>query len=105
MNQEIKNPKQIENEAKAVYQAEGYLEAAELFSAAAIGFQEKGDAVAAAEMRNNACVSWIQAEEYQQALDILEKSEQVFLDADDPVRYAMTLGNRASRLRGFRAPG
>lgn len=101
MTQEIKEPKQIEIEAQAVYQAEGYLEAAELFLAAATGFLAQGDNLAAAEMQNNACVSWIQVDEYQKAFDALDNSEQVFLDAGDPVRYAMALGNRAAAYEGL----
>ncbi|NIP32621.1 MAG: hypothetical protein GWN00_13125, partial [Aliifodinibius sp.] len=59
MSEQIRNPKEIEKEAKAVYQAEDYLEAAELFTAAANSYLAQENAIAAAEMQNNACVALI----------------------------------------------
>jgi tetratricopeptide (TPR) repeat protein len=52
----------------------------------------------AAEMRNNLSVALLQASRFDQALQAVEGTPQIFLEAEDTHRAAMSFGNLASAL-------
>ncbi len=95
---DIKTPRENAQDGQRAYQAGEYEKAARSFAGAAGGFQVAGDALEAAEMRNNQAVALIQAGSAEQALQAVEGTEAIFAQADDPHRQAMAIGNRASAL-------
>lgn len=98
MAESVLTPKQLEKEAQAAYQRGEYSTAADAYAAARQGYLAAGEALAAAEMANNACVSYLQAENGQAALDSVLGSDEVFAQAGDLKRQGMALGNQAAAL-------
>jgi len=92
------SPEQLNEEGKAAYEREEYLEAAKAFEAAAKGFISSGDILAAAEADNNRSVTLLQAGEAESALEAVGNTPETFADANDMRRQAMALGNKAAAL-------
>jgi tetratricopeptide (TPR) repeat protein len=95
---DILSPQQINFEAKSFYQVGDYIKAAKSFEAARQGYLLVSDVIMAAEMANNCSVSYLMAGENESALQALEGVENVFIQAGDQKRQAMTLGNQAAAL-------
>ena len=91
-------PEQLKREGLSAYNKKQYLIAARAFSAAAAGFQAQGDALSAAEMRNNCSVAYLQAGEAEAAMESANGTDQVFAAAGDLRRQALALGNLAAVL-------
>jgi tetratricopeptide (TPR) repeat protein len=86
------------NEGKSLYQAKQYLSAAEAFQKAAEAYEALAEALLAAEMRNNQCVSLLQAKKPQQALEVVQGTSKIFLDAGEITKAGMALANQATAL-------
>lgn len=98
---ETLNPKQFDKEGKAAYKRGDYPAAAKAFEAAAAGYEAQGDVLTAAEMKNNACVAYLQAEEAEAALAAVDGTAAVFAAAGDLKRQGMALGNYAAALEAL----
>jgi tetratricopeptide (TPR) repeat protein len=92
------NPNQLSEEGKSAYEKGDYLKSAEIFLAAAEGYQFVGDAINAAEMKNNRSVALLQGGQAEAAVQAVEGTIEIFADAGDKRRQAMALGNRAAAL-------
>lgn len=91
-------PEELKKEGLAAYNNKQYIVAAHAFSAAATGFQARGDALSAAEMLNNCSVAYLQAGDTQSAMLATQGTDQVFAAAGDTRRQALALGNLAAVL-------
>ena len=86
-------------EAKNLYQAKKYQQAAEEFSRAAVVYLEQEKDLLAAEMRNNQSVSLLQAKQPEAALEAVTGTSEVFSLAGDKLKMAMALANQATALK------
>lgn len=93
---DIKTPQENEQDGKRAYQAGEYEQAARDFAGAAEGFQVAGDTLKAAEMRNNQSVALLHADLPEEAKQAVEGTEQIFAQAGDRKRQALSLGNLAA---------
>ncbi len=91
-------PEQLSVEGKSVYQKGDFLKAAEIFLAAAEGYQIAGDTVSSAEMANNRSVALLQGGQAEAALQAVQGTIEVFASTGDKRRQAMAFGNRAAAL-------
>lgn len=94
----IHTPKQVSKSGKSAYQAGDYLQAAQHFESAAIGYSAQGNHIAAAEMSNNQSVALLQAGDAQAALDAALGSDEVFAGLNEIRLQAMAVGNIAAAL-------
>lgn len=85
-------------QAEKAYREGNFTSAAELFHQAGQALEQSGDPIKAAEMANNRSVALLQAGNGQAALDALEGTEEVYTQAGDTRRLAITLGNKAAAL-------
>ena len=92
------SPQELANRGKAAYQKDDFINAALTFEAAAAGYTSAGLHPDAAEMRNNASVAYLQADEAEKALAILEGTAEFFEQTGDKRRQGMSIGNRAAAL-------
>ena len=92
------NPKLIADQASQRYQEGDFEQAARLFSEAAQAYQEAGNTIDAAEMRNNQSVALLQIDDFQGALDAVLETDVVFAEAGDIRRQGLALGNQAAAL-------
>jgi tetratricopeptide (TPR) repeat protein len=99
MTKRPNNPDLPEEEAKVLYGAGKFLQAAEGFSQAADFYLDQGDSLLAAEMRNNQSVALLKAKKPRLALEAVTGTEQVFQESGNPVKQAMALANRATALQ------
>jgi len=95
---ETANPDQLSLEAKSAYQKGDFLKSAEVFQAAADGYQSAGDRLNSAEMANNRSVALLQGGKTEAALQAVEGTVEIFASLGDKRRQAMALGNRAAAL-------
>lgn len=98
---EILTPQQIAKEAKSAYRAGDYAAAAKSFEAARQGYQSANDTQMAAEMANNCSVALLQVGDNEGALEAVDGTEVIFLEAGDSKRQAMALGNKAAALEAL----
>ena len=91
--------KQLISEARVSYKKGRYLDAARAFDAVAKSYQAEGDELNAAEMRNNASVSYLQAGETQLAFQAVEGTDEIFASAEDVLRQGIALGNLGAALQ------
>ncbi len=92
------DPKLIAEQASQRYQEGDFEQAARLFSEAAQAYQEAGNAIDAAEIRNNQSVALLQNGDSQGALDAVLGTDVVFAEAGDIRRQGLALGNQAAAL-------
>ena len=78
------------------------MQAAQEFAQAASVYAGTGDALMAAEMKNNQSVALLLAGEPQAALEAVEGTEKTFADAEDFRRQGMALANQASALQALK---
>ena len=93
------NNSQLVSEAKDLYQAGKYQQAADSFSRAAAVYIELEERCLAAEMKNNQCVSLLQAKQPQSALEVVKGTSEIFDLAGDRLKMAMALANEATALK------
>lgn len=86
----------LASEGKSLYQAKKFLPAAENFARAAEIYNAGGDILQGAEMRNNQCVSLLLAKEPHQALDVVQGTSELFIEAGQMIPAGMALANEAS---------
>ncbi len=84
----------------AHFRQDRFAEAAEHFTLAADLFTAQGDALAAAEMRNNLAVVRLAQKDWPAALAAVEGTPEVFASAGDKLRQAQAISNRANALEG-----
>jgi tetratricopeptide (TPR) repeat protein len=86
-------PPELAERGKKAYEKNLYSEALENFEAAKTGFQEARDVLNAAEMSNNLCVTLLQLDRNEEALQEVEPTPTLFLEHGDEARAAMAYGN------------
>ncbi len=93
------NPTQkITEQATQLYQEGDFEQAANLFAQAAQAYQDAGDALTAAELRNNQSVALLQNDDAQGALAAALDTDAIFAQAGDVRRQGLALGNQAAAL-------
>lgn len=95
-------PQQLADTAKRVYQTGNLPAAAQAFAQAAEAYAASGDALTAAEMKNNQSVTLLRNGQAQAALDVVLGTERVFNIASDTRREGMALANQASALQALK---
>lgn len=85
-------------QGKQAYAAGRFAEAARLFEQAASDYTAENKPLDAAEMKNNASVAWLQADQPQKALDVLAGTADLFQAAADLKRWGLALGNEGAAL-------
>ena len=98
---ETTSPQELAKEGKSLYKRGDYQAAAQTFSAAAQGYTVANDVLNAAEMANNCSVAYLQAENAQAALEIVQGTDEIFAQAGDIRRQGMALGNQAAALEAL----
>lgn len=98
MTSETSSPGRLESQAITAFQ-EGRLEdAIDGFAAARQAFLDKGNLEKEAEMASNLSVALLQAEQPQEALEVIKDIPTVFLNLGDMDRAALAYGNLGSAL-------
>jgi tetratricopeptide (TPR) repeat protein len=101
MNEAL-TPIDLAEEGKKAYQQGKYYEAATAFQAAAKGYEAVDDKLNAAEMLNNCSVALLKGKDPETALQAVEDTEVVFIEAGDKKRQAIAIANRASALEAVK---
>jgi tetratricopeptide (TPR) repeat protein len=96
------SPSELSDQARKAYQAGDFLPAARTFAEAASSYAAEGDALMAAEMKNNQSVVLLRAGEAQAALEAAGGTEKTFAAAGDSRRQGMALANQASALQALK---
>lgn len=96
----MSDTKSLSDHAAQAYQTGDFERAATLYAQAAAGVQ----GVEAAELKNNASVSWLQAENAQAAYEAVSGTAEIFAAAGDTRRQALALGNEAAALEALTRP-
>lgn len=99
------NPATIAEEGKKEYGKGEYISAADLFSQAAQAYQNAGDELNAAEMKNNQSVALLKAGKAGEALQVTDGTEEIFKTAGDLKRQGIAIANRAAALEGLKKWG
>lgn len=102
---ELINPGKLAVEGNSYYQKQHFLEAAESFHAARVGYELAGELSAAAEMANNSSVAFLQAGQASRALEELAGIEEYYANSGDTRRQAIMAGNFASALDALERDG
>jgi tetratricopeptide (TPR) repeat protein len=93
------DPNSLEKEAKDLYQAGKFPQAAELFEQAASLFDTLGNPSLAAEMRNNQSVSLLKARKPKKAYQAVLGTWEIFDQSGDQLKKGMALANEATALK------
>ncbi|MFO7584205.1 MAG: hypothetical protein R6W69_05695 [Anaerolineales bacterium] len=88
----------MKDQASQCYQEGDFEQAADLFAKAAQAYQDAGDALTAAELRNNQSVALLQNDDAQSALDAALDTDAIFAEAGDVRRQGLAIGNQAAAL-------
>jgi tetratricopeptide (TPR) repeat protein len=96
------SPQEMADQAKKTYQAGEYVQAAQEFAGTALLYAGAGNALMAAEMKNNQSVALLLAGEAQAALEAVEGTDKVFSDSEDFRRQGMALANQATALQALK---
>jgi tetratricopeptide (TPR) repeat protein len=96
------SPEQIVTQAKAVYQQADFAAAAEAFGRAAAAYAAQGDALMAAEMKNNQSVALLRVRAPSAALEAVQGTDEVFAKVEDFRRQGMALANLAAVLEALK---
>jgi tetratricopeptide (TPR) repeat protein len=88
----------MKDQASQRYQEGDFEQAADLFAKAAQAYQDAGDALTAAELRNNQSVALLQNDDAQSALDAALDTDAIFAEAGDVRRQGLAIGNQAAAL-------
>ena len=95
-------PEQISDEARRLYQAGDFAGAAGAYGRAAAACTAAGDALQAAEMKNNQAVTLLRGRQAAAALEAVQGTDQVFEQAGDLRRQGMALANQAGALEALK---
>lgn len=98
------SPTEIADQAGRDYRAGDFPSAARGYDLAASAYEEAGDALMSAEMKNNRSVALLRAGQPQEALVSARGTEGVFAAAGDSRRQGMALANQASALEALKKP-
>ena len=96
------SPAALAEQGRKEYEKGNHRAAAIFFLQAAQAFDLAGDALNAAEMRNNQSVALLQAGRAGEALQATEGTEAVFEQAGDLKRKGIAISNRAAALEGLK---
>ena len=99
MTENINKPALLEEEAKDLYKAGKFQQAAECFSQAAAFYLKEEEYLLAAEMRNNQSVALLKAKKPHLALDAVRGTDEIFHEAGDLLKEGMALANQATALK------
>jgi tetratricopeptide (TPR) repeat protein len=94
--------KQEAEDGKRSFESGHYESAAGLFRSAVQGYAALGDAVNAAEQKNNLSVTLLKLGRPQEALDSALGTDEVFAAIHDVRRQGMALNNQAAAFEGLR---
>lgn len=92
------------DQGKSLFQSKRYTKAAEAFSRAAELSAQDGNALLAAELRNNQAVALLMAGEPRQAEESLRGTADIFQEAGESVKLGMALANQATALKDLGKP-
>jgi tetratricopeptide (TPR) repeat protein len=92
----------LTEQAKEAYEKGEYLAAADLFLQAAQAYEAAGDALNAAEAKNNQSVALLQGGKAEEALHATDGTEEIFLKAGDLRRQGIAVANRAAAFEGMK---
>lgn len=92
---------ELKNLGLSQYRAEQFTKAALTFAQAADLLAEAGQAVASAEMRNNAGVAFMAQQQWAEAVRILQGTPEIFEANHAPQREAEALANLAAAYEGL----
>lgn len=98
---ELSDPKPLSEKADGIYQEGDFENAARVYGEAASAFQAQGDTAAAAEMKNNQSVAFLQAGNAQLAYDVVAGTAEVFAAAADTRRQGIAIANEATALQSL----
>lgn len=88
--------------AKQTFQSGNFAQAANEFARLAEQYADQGDALMAAEMKNNQSVALLQNRKAQAALELVLGTEEIFAQAGDLRRQGLAIGNRAAALEALK---
>jgi len=91
----------LKDQAFEAYKNKNFKKAAEIFADCIAVLDKEQDFVSAAEMRNNLSVVLLELKQPEEALAVLEDTDQIFADAKDQNRQAMALGNAGAALQAL----
>jgi tetratricopeptide (TPR) repeat protein len=89
----------LKDQAFDAYKKKDFKTAAQAFTESIALLDEAQDLLSAAEMRNNLSVVLLELKKPEEALSILQDTDQIFANAGDQKRQAMALGNMAAALQ------
>ena len=92
--------KTLADQGKQEYIKGAFDAAADLFSQAALAYENVQDELNAAEMKNNQSVALLKAGKAEAALHATDGTEAVFQKAGDLKRQGIAIANRAAALEG-----
>jgi tetratricopeptide (TPR) repeat protein len=92
---------EISKKGKAAFEAGNFPQADSLFLEAQQSYEQSGDKLMAAEMKNNRCVALLQMDRAEEALEIVTNTDLLFEQAGDKNRQAIALSNQASALEAL----
>ncbi len=95
------SPQELADQGKSAFRDGRFDAAIQAFSQAVEGYEEAGDTLNAAEMKNNLSVALLQAGRKQEALDAVAGTPETFARAGDVRRQALALGNQAAALEAL----
>lgn len=95
------NPNDLAEAGKSLYNRGQYDQAAEIFRRTADAYTRSGDALAAAETKNNLSVTLLQAGKPLEALEAARGTDEVFAAASDRKRQAIAIANQAAALENL----
>lgn len=95
-------PLDIKNKAQEVYLAGDYSSAAQAFAEASLSYQNEGDMLMSAEMKNDQSVALLRGKQAQAALEAAQGTEELFAQAGDLRRQGIALANQASALEALK---
>jgi tetratricopeptide (TPR) repeat protein len=96
------DPHQLAEQGKQAFSDKKFDQAASFFSEAASAYQVLEDALNAAEMKNNLSVALLQAGKAQEAYEAAAGTDEIFAQAGDVNRQAMSFGNQAAALEALK---
>jgi hypothetical protein len=96
------SPKELSENAWQAYRAGDYPAAARLFAETAAAYAGQGEALIAAEMKNNQSVALLRDRQAAAALEAARGTDALFAGAGDFRRQGMALANQASALEALK---
>lgn len=102
--EELKTPQELAEEGKRAYESKRLADASALFAASVVAYEHAGNALDAAEMKNNQAVVMLRMKKPQEALALIEGTPAVFSAAGDLRRHGIALGNEGTALEDLRRP-